>query len=58
MNIVDCNMCNASQYGGYADLDNSIENCLLFDTKLETRDDDSSIPCDKCNGKFFKEDEL
>lgn len=54
---VDCNECNASKYAGYANIDNSVESCLMFNVELKQRKDGSTIPCDECKGIYFKEDE-
>lgn len=47
---IDCNNCNASQYGGYTN--NVQEYCLKHDKDLETVDG-RTVPCRECNGKDF-----
>lgn len=54
---INCDGCNSSKYGGYAKITEDEEFCLLFNSKLEERNDNTTKPCLECNGEYFKEDE-
>ena len=55
--MINCDRCNASKYAGFSKCANDVESCLLFDEVLEEYENNTTKPCDKCGGKYFKEDE-
>lgn len=52
---VNCDYCDSSKYGGYSDIVNDREYCLLHYEYLESSEN-GTIPCKQCNGDDFKED--